>query len=57
MQPPTSNNDPRPVFPYHIHNQADFGNPFIDERGFIYLGISKMSFTFRYLQEFKIAYQ
>ena len=46
MQPTTSNNDSRPIFPYHVHNQADFDNPFINGRGFIYLGISKMSFTF-----------
>ena len=29
MQPTTSYNDLRPVFPYHVHNQADFDNPFI----------------------------
>ena len=46
-----------PVYPYHVHNQADFDNPFIIGRGFIYLGISKMSFTFTYLQEFKVGYQ
>ena len=45
MKPTTSNNDSRPVFPYHVH-QADFGNPFIIKRGFIYLCISKMSFNF-----------
>ena len=56
MQPTTSNNDSQPIFPYHDHNQADFHNPFIIGRGFIYLGISKMSFT-KYLQEFKVAYQ
>ena len=38
MQPTTSNSD--------FHNQADFDNPFINGRGFIYLGISKMSYTF-----------
>ena len=27
------------------HNQAGFDNPFINGRGFIYLGISKLSFT------------
>ena len=46
MQPTTSNNDSRPVFPYHVRNQGDFDNPFINGRGFIYLCISKMSFTF-----------
>ena len=46
-----------PVFPCHVHNQADFDNPFINGRGFIYLGNSKMSFTFKYLQEFNVAYQ
>ena len=24
MQPTTSNNDPRPIFPDHVHNQSDF---------------------------------
>ena len=57
MQPTTSTNDSRPIFPYHVHNQADFDNPFINGRGFIYLGLSKMSFTFQYLQEFKLVYQ
>ena len=46
MQPKTINSDSRPIFPYHVHNQAGFDNPFINGRGFIYLGISKMSFTF-----------
>ena len=49
MQPTTSNNDSRLFFPYRVHKQADFENPFIN---FIYLGISKMS-----LLEFKVAYQ
>ena len=35
------------TIPYHIYNQADFDNPFINERGFIYLGILKMSFSFQ----------
>ena len=30
----------------HVQNQAGFDNPFITGKGFIYLGISKMSFTF-----------
>ena len=46
MQLTTSNNDSRPIFPYHADNQADFDNPFINRKGFIYLGISEMSFTF-----------
>ena len=45
MQPTISNNDSRPVFPYYVHSQAGFDSPFFDGRGFIYLGISKMSFT------------
>ena len=57
MQPTTSNNSSQPIFPYHVNNQADFDNAFINGRGIIYLGISKMSFTFKYLQEFKITYQ
>ena len=44
MQHRTRNNDSRPVFPYPLHNQAGFDNPFINT--FIYLGISKMSFSF-----------
>ena len=39
MQPTTSNSDSRPIFPYHVHNQAGFDNPFINRRGFIYLGV------------------
>ena len=39
-------NDSRPFFPYHVHNQANFGNAFINERGFIYFCILKLSFTF-----------
>ena len=46
MQHTTGNNGSLPIFSYHVHNQADFDNPFITEKGFIYLGISKMSFTF-----------
>ena len=34
------------IFPYYVHNQAGHDNPFINWRGLIYLGISKMSFTF-----------
>ena len=30
-------------FRNHVHNQTDFGNPFINGRGFIYLGISNIS--------------
>ena len=46
MQPTTSKNDSRPGFPYYVHNQADLDNPFINERGFIYFGISKLNLTF-----------
>ena len=46
MQPTTNNKDSRPIFPYHVNNQADFGKPFFNGRGFIYLSISKMSVTF-----------
>ena len=38
-------------------NQAHFDNPFNSRRSFIYLDISKMSFTFKYLEEFQVAYQ
>ena len=47
MQPTTSNNDSLPILPYHVRNQAGFDNPFINGRGFIYLGISKMNSTFQ----------
>ena len=43
MQPTTSNNDSRTIFPYLVHKQADFENPFFN---FIYSGVSKMSFIF-----------
>ena len=33
-------------FSLPCHNEAGFGNLFINGRGFIYLGILKMSFTF-----------
>ena len=45
MQPTTSNSNLRPIVSYDVHNQASFGKPFINGRGFIYLGISKMGFT------------
>ena len=57
MQPRTSNTDSRPIFPYHVHNQADFDIPLINARGFIYLGISKIATLFKYLQEFKVTCQ
>ena len=46
MQLKTSRSDSRPIFPHNFRNHPDFDNPFINVRGFIYLGISKMSFTF-----------
>ena len=46
MQPITSNNDLHSVFPYYFQNQAGFENLFINGRGFIFLGISKMGFIF-----------
>ena len=45
-QAASTTNDSRPIFHYYAHNQTDFENLFINGRGFIYLGISKMSFTF-----------
>ena len=33
-------------FSSHVHNQAGFDNPYINGKDFVYLGISKMSFTF-----------
>ena len=46
MQPTTIDIGSRPIFLYIVHNQVGFDNPFINERGSIYLGISKMNFTF-----------
>ena len=43
IQPTISNTDSRPIFPYHVHNQAGLDNLFINGRGFIYLGILKKS--------------
>ena len=57
MQSTTSNSHSRSISHYHVHDQAGFDSPIINERGFIYLDISKLSFTFKYLQEFKVAYQ
>ena len=36
MQPTTINSDSRPIFLYHLHNQAGFDNPSINGRGPIY---------------------
>ena len=55
MQPTTSNSDSQPIFPYHVHNQASFDNPFINGRGFIYQDISK--WDSKNLQEFKVVYE
>ena len=48
MQPTNSNSDLWSIFPDHIHSEAGFDNLFINGRGFIYLGISKLSFFFKY---------
>ena len=50
-------NDLRPIVPYQVHNQVDFGKSVINGRGLIYLAISKMGFILKHLQEFKVAYQ
>ena len=42
----TSNNDSRPIFLCHVYNPADFDNLFFNRKGFIFLGILKMNFTF-----------
>ena len=36
-----------PIFPYHVHNQTGFDDRFINGRGFIYLGISKISISIK----------
>ena len=48
MEPSINNNnkDSQLVVPYIVHNLAGFGNPFINGRGSVYLGILKMSFAF-----------
>ena len=56
MQPTASNIDSRPIFPYHVHNQACFDNPFINGRSFIYFGTSKKIFAFQVFTRFKIAH-
>ena len=46
MQPRTSHRHSQPIFLYHVHYLADFDNPFINGRSFIYLGILKINLTF-----------
>ena len=46
MQPTTSSIDSRTIVSYYPSNLAGFGNPFINGRGFIYLGILEMSLIF-----------
>ena len=46
MQLTTSSSNSRPIFPYHIQNQAGFDNSFINGRNYIYSRILNMSFTF-----------
>ena len=41
-----TNSNPQTLFIYHVHNQADFDNLFINGRDVIYLDISKMIFIF-----------
>ena len=48
MQPTTSNNDSRPVLPYHVHNQADFDNPFISLSLNPFLHFDQALFTWAY---------
>ena len=52
MQPTTSNNDLRLVFSYHVHNKADFDNPFINRKGFIYL-LKNFEVEFHFLSIYK----
>ena len=45
-----NNTDSKPIFPYHVHNQAGFDDRITSTfRGWVSL--------FKYLQEFKVAYQ
>ena len=44
MQRAAGNNDSRRVFPYHVHLQADFDNPFINGKSFIHLGKDEFHF-------------
>ena len=46
MQPTTSSIDSRTIVSYYPSKLAGFDNPFINGRGFIYLGILEMSLTF-----------
>ena len=52
MQPTNSNSDSWPTFPYHVHNQADFDNPFINGRGFFTSAFQSWVSLFKDLQEF-----
>ena len=36
-------------FPYHVDNQSGFDNPFINGRGFIYLGISMITLMINFV--------
>ena len=53
MRPTTRNNHSQSIFPYHVHNQTGFDNPFINGRSFIYLVMSKLSFTFEVFTRFQ----
>ena len=57
MQPTTSNNHSQHIVPKHVHNQVGFDNPVINERGFIYLDISKMVFTLGKLERLVFDYK
>ena len=58
MQPTTSSNDSRPVFPYPVHNQADFDNPFNNgEEALFTCAFRKWAPLVKYLQEFKLPHQ
>ena len=39
-------NDSLPIVPYYVHNQTGFGKSVINGTYFMYLGISKMDFTY-----------
>ena len=45
-QSKTSNHDSRPIFPYHIHNQADFDNSFFNGKRLYLLGHFEDEFYF-----------
>ena len=55
MQPATSNNDSRPIFPYHVHNQASFDNSFINGHSLLFTrAFPRWVSVFKYYKSLKV---